>query len=119
MKKGLRHKWFPVYFAKFLTEVVMQWISHDLLHLNILLTLLCLFLTSTSFPFTSRRPLWLRKYEGFDFSRDHTIEVPRNFLGGVLSSWCGLYQILRAVGLVNVEMKRFDLTRDHMVDVTL
>ena len=31
--------------------------------------------------------LWLRKYDGFDFSRNHTIEVSRNFLGGAPSSW--------------------------------
>ena len=31
--------------------------------------------------------LWLRKYDGFDFSHDHTIEVLRDFLGGAPSSW--------------------------------
>ena len=31
--------------------------------------------------------LWLRKYDGFDFSRDQTIEVSRDFLGGAPSFW--------------------------------
>ena len=31
--------------------------------------------------------VWLRKYDAFDFSRDQTIEVPRDILGGVPSSW--------------------------------
>ena len=30
--------------------------------------------------------LWLRKYDSFDFSRDQTIQISRDFLGGVLSS---------------------------------
>ena len=28
------------------------------------------------------------------------------------------YQVLEAMGLVNVEIKRFDLTRDHVIDVS-
>ena len=42
------------------TEAVMQinfYISCDLLHLNILLAFLCLFLARISFPFTSQRPV--------------------------------------------------------------
>ena len=31
--------------------------------------------------------LWLRKYDGFDFSRDQTSEVSRDFLGGAPSFW--------------------------------
>ena len=31
----------------------------------------------------------------------------------------GHYQVLGTVGLVNVEIKHFDLTRDHVLDVTL
>ena len=50
-------------------------------------------------------PLCFSKYDGFDFSRDHTIEVSRDFLVGV-------------VGLVNVETKRFYLTHDHLIDVS-
>ena len=42
--------------------------------------------------------LWLRKYDVFDFPFDHTIEVSRDFLP---------YQVLRAMSLVNVEIKRF------------
>ena len=29
------------------------------------------------------------------------------------------YQVLGGVGLVNLEIKRFDLTRDHVTDVNL
>ena len=38
--------------------------------------------------------LWLRKYDDFDFSRD------------------------RAVDLVDVEIKRFDLICDHVIDIS-
>ena len=31
--------------------------------------------------------LWLRKYDGFNFSSNHTIEASRDFLGGAPSSW--------------------------------
>ena len=34
------------------------------------------------FPFYISTALWLRKYDGFDFSRDHIIEMSRDFLGG-------------------------------------
>ena len=30
--------------------------------------------------------LRLRKYDGFNFLRDHTIEVSRDFLGGAVTS---------------------------------
>ena len=51
--------------------------------------------------------LWLRKYAVFDFSRDHTIEVSREFLGGARCPDSAPYQVLGAIGLVNVEIKRF------------
>ena len=51
--------------------------------------------------------LWLRKYDAFDFPFDHTIEVSRDFLGGASSSESAPYQVLRAMELVNVEIKRF------------
>ena len=38
--------------------------------------------------------MWLRKYDVFDLSLDHKIEVSRDFLGG-------------ATGLVNKEIKNF------------
>ena len=61
--------------------------------------------------------LWLRKYDTFDFWRDYTIEVPRDFLGGAPSSWFStLPSFGGAMGLVIVEIKRFELTRDHMID---
>ena len=36
--------------------------------------------------YISTAALWLKKYDVFDFSRDHTIEVSRDFLGGSPSS---------------------------------
>ena len=62
--------------------------------------------------------LRLRKYDGFDFLRDHTIEVSRDFFGGSPHPDSAPYQVLGAMGLVNVEIKRFDLTRDHVIDVS-
>ena len=62
--------------------------------------------------------LCLRKYGGFDFSRDHTIEVSRDFLGGAPSFRFSTLPSPGRVGLVNLEIKRFDLTRDHVIDVT-
>ena len=62
--------------------------------------------------------LRLKKYDGFDFLRDHTIEVSRDFLGGTPSFWINTLPVLETMGLANVETKRFDLTRDHVIDVS-
>ena len=64
------------------------------------------------------RALWLRKYDGFDFLREHTIEVSRSFLRWAPSSWFSTLASFGDCGLVNVEIKRFDLTRDHVIDVS-
>ena len=71
------------------------------------------------FPFYISTALWLRKYDGFDFSRDHIIEMSRDFLGGAPHSDSAHCQVLGTMGLVNVEIKRFDLTRNHVINVTL
>ena len=62
--------------------------------------------------------LRLKKYDGFDFLRDHTIEVSRDFLGGAPSSWINTLPVLGTMDLANVEIKRFDLTRDHVIDIS-
>ena len=62
--------------------------------------------------------LRLRKYDGFDFLRDHTIEVSGDFLGGAPSSWINTLPVLGTMGIANVEIKRFDLTRDHVIDIS-
>ena len=62
--------------------------------------------------------LRLKKYDGFDFLRDHTIEVSRDFLGVAPSSWINTLPVLETMGLANVEIKRFDLTRDHVIDIS-
>ena len=49
--------------------------------------------------------LWLRRYDVFDFSRDLTIEVSRNFLGGTPSTWFST-------------LPSFDLSRDHVIDAS-
>ena len=64
------------------------------------------------------RALWLRKYGSFGFSRDDTIEMSRDFLGGPADPDSPPYQVLETVGLVNVEIKGFDLTRDYVIDVS-
>ena len=62
--------------------------------------------------------LRLREYDGFDFLRDHTIEVSLECLGGTPSFWINTLPVLGAMGLANAEIKRFDLARDHMIDVS-
>ena len=62
--------------------------------------------------------LQLRKYDGFHFLRDHTIEVSRDFLSESPSSWINTLPVLGTMGLANVEIKRFDLTRDHVIDIS-
>ena len=62
--------------------------------------------------------LRLRKYDGYDFLRDHTIEVSRDFLGEAPSSWINTLPVLGTMGLANVEIKCFDLTRDHVIDIS-
>ena len=49
--------------------------------------------------------LWLRKYNIFDFRFDHIIKVSRDSL--VTHPESAPYQVLGAMGLVNVEIKRF------------
>ena len=42
--------------------------------------------------------LWLRKYDVFDFSGDHTTEVPRDFLDGAPSFWFSTLPSFRGHG---------------------
>ena len=51
--------------------------------------------------------LWLRRYDVFDFSRDLTIEVSRDFLGGAPHPDSAPYQVLGLINLVNVDLKYF------------
>ena len=63
--------------------------------------------------------LWLKKYDVFDFSRDHTIKVSRDFLGGSPSSW--ISTLIKFWGPGTLRMLRqnvFELTRDHVIDVS-
>ena len=60
--------------------------------------------------------LWLKKCDGFGFLRDRTIA--RDFFGGGPSSWINTLPVLGTMGLANVEIKGFDLTRDHVIDVS-
>ena len=59
------------------------------------------------FSFYISTVLWLRKYDVFDFPFDHTIEVSRDFLDGPPHPESAPYQVLGAMGLVNLEIKRF------------
>ena len=54
--------------------------------------------------------LWLRKYV-FDFSRNHTFELPRDFLGGVPSSWFSTLPRFRGPGPCEWEDKTFLICR--------
>ena len=51
--------------------------------------------------------LWLRKYDGFDFSRDHGTEVSRDFLGGASLSWFSTLQSFGSRGLCQCRDKTF------------
>ena len=51
--------------------------------------------------------LWLRRYDTFDLSRDPTIEVSCDFLGGVPHLDSAPYQFFRVMDLVNVDIRRF------------
>ena len=50
--------------------------------------------------------LWLKKDDVFYFPFDHTIEVSPDFLGGAPHPESAPYQVLGAMGLANVEIKR-------------
>ena len=47
----------------------------------------CVYFGKYKLSFYISTVLWLRKYDDFDFSRDHTNEVSRDFLGRTPSSW--------------------------------
>ena len=55
--------------------------------------------------------LWLRKYDGFFIFFCAS-------LGEAPSFWFSTLPVLGAIDLVNVEIKRFDLTRDHVIEVS-
>ena len=58
------------------------WISHDLLlHLNILILvgIFVFIFGEHKLSFYISTAVWLRKYDVFYFSRDHTIEVSLDF----------------------------------------
>ena len=76
---------------------------------------MCIFLTSASFPFTSRRSCGCGNMTVLIFEVTPQLKY---FLGGNPHLDSVLYQVLGAVGFVNVEIKRFDLTRYHVIDVS-
>ena len=73
-------------------EAVMQmnfWISQELL-ISTFLVLVGIFVFIfgvQNISFYISTPLWLRKYDIFDFPFDHTSEVSSDFLDGASSSW--------------------------------
>ena len=68
--------------------------------------------------FYTSTALWLRKYDGLDFSRDHTTEVSCDFLRGAPSSWFSTLPSFGGHGRCKVDIKRFKLTREHVIDVS-
>ena len=85
---------------------------------NILLTFSCLFLSSTSFPFTSRRPFGWGNMAVLIFHVTIQLKCHVTFWVGHHHPGSAPYQVLGVVYLVNGETKRFDLTRDHVTDVS-
>ena len=72
----------------------------------------------TRIPFFISRALWLRKYEAFDFSDEHTIEVSRDFLGRAPSSWFSTLPSFGAHGPCECGDKTFlicHVTRDRCI----
>ena len=63
--------------------------------------------------------LWLRKYDSFDFHVTTQLKCHLTFCLGPPCSDSAHYQVLGYVGLVNLEIKCFDLTHDHVIDLTL
>ena len=117
-KMRLRHRCFSVNFAKFLKTFFLlntsgelcKWISKlvTVYFISTFLVLVGIFM----FIFGEHKlffyiaiALWLRRYDVFGFSRDLTIEVSRNFLGGAPSTWFST-------------LTSFDLSRDLVIDAS-
>ena len=62
--------------------------------------------------------LWLRRYDVFYFSRDLPLKCHVNFWVGSTHPDSATYQVLGIMNLVNVDIKRFDLSRDHVIDAS-
>ena len=58
--------------------------------------------------------LWLRRYDVFDFSCDLPLKCHVNFWVGPPHPDSATYQVLGVMNLVNVDIKRFDLSRDFV-----
>ena len=80
------------------TDAVMQmnfWISHDLLHLNIPGSSLqfCVYFWRAQALLLHLEVHVVEEIRRVDLSRDHTVEMPREFLGGARSSWVSTLRI--------------------------
>ena len=62
--------------------------------------------------------LWLRRYDVFDFSRDLPLKCHVNFWVGPPHPDSATYQVLGVMNLVNVDIKRFDLPCNHVIDAS-
>ena len=62
--------------------------------------------------------LWFRKYDGVIFHVTTQLKCHVTFWVGPYHPDLAPYQVLGTMDLVNVEIKRFDLTRDHVIDVS-
>ena len=88
-------RWLPLPILKPLDSQrqLCKWVSKlvTIYFISTFLVLVSIFVfilgACTRFPFFISRALWLRKYEAFDFSDEHTIEVSPDFLGWAPSSW--------------------------------
>ena len=63
--------------------------------------------------------LWLRKYDFSDFKKTTQFKCHVTFWVGLPQPNSALYQVLGTMGFVNVEIKRFDVSLDHLTDCHL
>ena len=89
----------PNFKASGFIDAMIRWISElvTIYFISTFLALVGIFVLTSGehkLYFFISTAMWLRKYDVFDLSLDHKIEVSRDFLGG-------------ATGLVNKEIKNF------------
>ena len=129
IKKRVRPRWFLDNFAKFLKtpfwlntsggcfvqfeslwilwRQLCKWIS-KLVTTYVLLVYLCLFLASTSFPFTSRRACSWENMTVLIFHVTTKYKCHVTFWAGSSHPDSAPYKVLGNIGIVNVEIKRFN-----------
>ena len=142
----LRHRCFPINFSKFLKTrffiellpwlplpilksldlqgKLCKWVSKliTIYFISTFLVLVGIFvfiLGELKLFFYISTALWMRTFDVFDFSDDHTIDVSRDFLDGAPSSWFSTLPSFRGHEPCECADKTFlFLSRDAVIDVS-